>query len=75
MKFSIVDIHKATGNFSTANQIGQGGFGTVYKGVLMDGTLVAVKRAKKVRNILSKFGLDSNQTSFLRFPLLFISFS
>ncbi|XXG85798.1 hypothetical protein AAC387_Pa11g0816 [Persea americana] len=47
IKFSITDIYKATGNFSTANQIGQGGFGTVYKGVLKDGTVVAVKRAKK----------------------------
>lgn len=47
LKFSVADIYKATGNFSLANKIGQGGFGTVYKGVLKDGTPVAVKRAKK----------------------------
>ncbi|ONK62106.1 uncharacterized protein A4U43_C07F420 [Asparagus officinalis] len=45
--FSIADISRATRNYSTENIIGQGGFGTVYKGKLKDGTLVAVKRAKK----------------------------
>ncbi|XVF19929.1 hypothetical protein REPUB_Repub11eG0153700 [Reevesia pubescens] len=45
--FSFEDICKATGNFSPGNKIGEGGFGTVYKGRLKDGSLVAVKRAKK----------------------------
>lgn len=48
-KFTMAEIHKATKNFSPALKVGQGGFGTVYKGQLQDGTLVAVKRAKKVR--------------------------
>ncbi|MBA0714953.1 hypothetical protein Golax_013891 [Gossypium laxum] len=48
MKFTIEEIFRATGNFSPAFKIGQGGFGTVYKGKLDDGTLVAIKRAKKV---------------------------
>ncbi|KAL8027117.1 hypothetical protein ABFX02_14G074600 [Erythranthe guttata] len=43
---SFKDIYKATENFSTANQIGEGGFGTVYKGKLKDGSVFAVKRAK-----------------------------
>ncbi|CAI9279141.1 unnamed protein product [Lactuca saligna] len=47
VKFSMADIHKATKNFSPTLKVGQGGFGTVYKGQLPDGTLVAVKRAKK----------------------------
>ncbi|XP_072147032.1 calmodulin-binding receptor-like cytoplasmic kinase 2 isoform X2 [Setaria viridis] len=46
-KFSLAQIQKATKNFSPNLKIGQGGSGTVYKGQLADGTLVAVKRAKK----------------------------
>ncbi|GMY23697.1 calmodulin-binding receptor-like cytoplasmic kinase 2 isoform X1 [Fagus crenata] len=47
VKFSTEEILKATRNFSPSFKIGQGGFGTVFKGRLEDGTLVAVKRAKK----------------------------
>ncbi|KAH9308043.1 hypothetical protein KI387_035954, partial [Taxus chinensis] len=42
--FDIQEIKAATGNFSAANVIGQGGFGTVYKGTLSDGCQIAVKR-------------------------------
>ncbi|XP_020112472.1 calmodulin-binding receptor-like cytoplasmic kinase 2 isoform X1 [Ananas comosus] len=45
--FTMAEILKATKSFSPALKIGQGGFGTVYKGTLDDGTLVAIKRAKK----------------------------
>lgn len=45
--FAIEDLVKATGNFSPSVKIGQGGFGTVYKGKLKDGRIVAIKRAKK----------------------------
>lgn len=45
--FSIQEIYKMTDNFSPANEIGDGGFSTVYKGRLRDGSYVAVKRAKK----------------------------
>ncbi|XP_044410151.1 calmodulin-binding receptor-like cytoplasmic kinase 2 [Triticum aestivum] len=45
--FTMEEILKATSNFSPALKIGQGGFGAVYKGVLPDGTVVAVKRAKQ----------------------------
>ncbi|KAE8665804.1 Calmodulin-binding receptor-like cytoplasmic kinase 2 [Hibiscus syriacus] len=46
MKFTMDEILKATRNFSPAFKVGQGGFGTVYKGRLDDGSLVAIKRAK-----------------------------
>ncbi|EXC35100.1 putative leucine-rich repeat receptor-like protein kinase [Morus notabilis] len=46
-KFTIDEILKATRNFAPPFKIGQGGFGTVYKGRLSDGTFVALKRAKK----------------------------
>ncbi|MCD9643111.1 Calmodulin-binding receptor-like cytoplasmic kinase 2 [Datura stramonium] len=47
IKFTMEDIYKATKNFSPSLKIGQGGFGIVYKGHLQDGTIVAIKRAKK----------------------------
>ncbi|CAI0438529.1 unnamed protein product [Linum tenue] len=42
--FKIRDLERATNGFSQKNFIGRGGFGIVYKGVLSDGTTVAVKR-------------------------------
>ncbi|XP_023881460.2 calmodulin-binding receptor-like cytoplasmic kinase 2 [Quercus suber] len=45
--FSLEEIFKATENFSPANKIGEGAFGTVYKGRLKDGRLVAIKRMKQ----------------------------
>ncbi|KAK3433288.1 hypothetical protein EUGRSUZ_D00895 [Eucalyptus grandis] len=40
-------VAAATSNFSSANELGQGGFGSVYKGVTNDGTEIAVKRLSK----------------------------
>ncbi|RWR88287.1 cysteine-rich receptor-like protein kinase 10 isoform X2 [Cinnamomum micranthum f. kanehirae] len=37
-------IRHSTSNFSSENKLGQGGFGTVYKGMLVDGREIAVKR-------------------------------
>lgn len=61
-EFSIKDLYKATDNFSAANVVGTGSFGTVYKGKLKDGSLVAVKRAKRVRSSsLNLFSVDSSK--------------
>ncbi|GMN19262.1 hypothetical protein TIFTF001_046929 [Ficus carica] len=46
-ELSIVDFNSifvATDYFNTKNKLGQGGFGPVYKGILQDGTEIAVKR-------------------------------
>ncbi|KAG2715232.1 hypothetical protein I3760_03G067500 [Carya illinoinensis] len=44
MVISIQVLRNVTNNFSEENILGQGGFGTVYKGELHDGTKIAVKR-------------------------------
>ncbi|KAG6793756.1 hypothetical protein POTOM_002979 [Populus tomentosa] len=42
--FSLRQIKHATNNFDPANKIGEGGFGPVYKGMLSDGSVIAVKQ-------------------------------
>ncbi|KAG5020579.1 hypothetical protein JHK87_016434 [Glycine soja] len=43
----ITFLTKATRNFSSENKLGEGGFGPVYKGTLIDGKEIAVKRLSK----------------------------
>uniref|UniRef100_A0A0E0JFV6 non-specific serine/threonine protein kinase n=1 Tax=Oryza punctata TaxID=4537 RepID=A0A0E0JFV6_ORYPU len=44
--FTYEDLSAATDGFSDANLLGQGGFGYVHKGVLLNGTEVAVKQLR-----------------------------
>ncbi|XP_052301369.1 probable LRR receptor-like serine/threonine-protein kinase At1g29720 [Populus trichocarpa] len=42
--FTLRQLKAATDNFISENKIGEGGFGSLYKGELADGTIIAVKQ-------------------------------
>ncbi|XP_008245552.1 PREDICTED: probable leucine-rich repeat receptor-like serine/threonine-protein kinase At3g14840 [Prunus mume] len=63
-KFSFWQLKDATNNFDKANKIGEGGFGSVYKGLLSDGTVIAVKQLSSKskqgnREFLNEIGMIS----------------
>ncbi|XLS66463.1 hypothetical protein HN51_026437 [Arachis hypogaea] len=62
--FSIRQIKTATNNFDIVNKIGEGGFGSVYKGELPNGTKIAVKQLSSKskqgnREFLNEIGMIS----------------
>ncbi|KAA3490448.1 putative LRR receptor-like serine/threonine-protein kinase [Gossypium australe] len=45
--FTYTELATATNNFNNSTQVGQGGYGKVYRGTLADGMVVAIKRAQE----------------------------
>ncbi|KAL0301267.1 UNVERIFIED_CONTAM: putative LRR receptor-like serine/threonine-protein kinase [Sesamum radiatum] len=69
--FTLRQIKAATNNFDNANKIGEGGFGPVYKGVLSDGTVIAVKQlSSKSKQGNREFVNEIGMISALQHPNL-----
>ncbi|XP_052289585.1 G-type lectin S-receptor-like serine/threonine-protein kinase At4g27290 isoform X27 [Citrus sinensis] len=64
--FELATIANATDNFSINNKLGEGGFGPVYKGTLVDGQEIAVKRLSKI----SEQGLKELKNEVILFSKL-----
>ncbi|WCJ28667.1 Wall-associated kinase family protein [Euphorbia peplus] len=54
--FTEEELERATDNYNESRFLGQGGYGTVYKGMLPDGNIVAVKRSRTIaKNQIEQF--------------------
>ena len=53
--FTAKELEKATNNYHESKIVGQGGFGIVYKGLLSDKRIVAIKKSKIVNKIQEQF--------------------
>ncbi|KAH7568452.1 hypothetical protein JRO89_XS06G0001400 [Xanthoceras sorbifolium] len=66
-RFTLAEIRAATNNFDDSLVIGVGGFGKVYKGVIEDGSLAAIKRANpQSEQGLAEFETEIEMLSKLR---------
>ncbi|OMO85084.1 hypothetical protein CCACVL1_10429 [Corchorus capsularis] len=69
--FSYNSLRSATSDFHPSNRIGGGGFGVVYRGVLRDGTQVAIKRlSTESKQGSREFVTEINMISNIRHPNL-----
>lgn len=69
--FTLKQLKAATKDFNAMNKIGEGGFGPVYKGLLPDGTVIAVKQlSSKSRQGNREFLNEIGMISCLQHPNL-----
>ncbi|XP_074307559.1 cysteine-rich receptor-like protein kinase 10 isoform X3 [Silene latifolia] len=47
LQYDLTTLKSATNNFGDENKLGEGGFGSVYKGILPNGEVIAVKRLSR----------------------------
>lgn len=73
--FAYKELETATNRFSEANIIGNGGFGIVYRGVLSDGTLAAIKMLhREGKQGERAFRIEVTPFIYYSFSLIFVSF-
>ncbi|KAJ9563608.1 hypothetical protein OSB04_008768 [Centaurea solstitialis] len=69
--FTLRQIKAATKNFDPSNKLGEGGFGAVYKGLLSDGSIIAVKQlSSKSKQGTREFVNEIGMISALQHPNL-----
>ncbi|TVU51066.1 hypothetical protein EJB05_02471, partial [Eragrostis curvula] len=64
--YSYKVLKVATQNFAHVNELGRGGFGTVYKGTMNDGIEVAVKQVRDVKTSLEELHREIQFLATLR---------
>ncbi|XP_059284914.1 probable LRR receptor-like serine/threonine-protein kinase At1g53420 [Lycium ferocissimum] len=69
-RYNFRKIKAATKNFGDENRFGEGGFGTVYKGTLANGTDIAVKKLSATKEEMLEFVEKSHTIAGMKHPNL-----
>ncbi|KAI5078205.1 hypothetical protein GOP47_0005876 [Adiantum capillus-veneris] len=58
--FSYKELRKATNGFDEKRKVGEGGYGSVYKGIMADGSVVAVKKLRQSLTLEDQFCAEAS---------------